>query len=105
MISTYNSLVSSHAATFAASHSATKTMVFDTYTYLSSILSSPTQYGITNTTSYCQNYDAPDIATNYTKYGCLPIKEYFWYNTGHITFKVHELLAGAVGEFLATEAC
>jgi phospholipase/lecithinase/hemolysin len=80
-------------------------MVFDTYTFLSGILENPDKYGIKNTTSYCKNYNAPDIGTNYAAYGCLPIEEYFWYNTGHITWKVHEYLAKAVGEFLENEGC
>jgi hypothetical protein len=33
----------------------------------------------------------------------LPITEYFWYNTGHITYKVHRLLASAVKKFLEGE--
>jgi phospholipase/lecithinase/hemolysin len=78
-------------------------MVFDTYTYLNSILENPSQYGIKNTIGYCKNYDAPDIGTEYAKYGCLPIEEYFWYNSGHITFRVHELLAGEVGRWLEAE--
>lgn len=80
-------------------------MVFDTYTFLSGILDDPAPYGIKNTTGYCPRYDAPDIATNYAAYGCLPIEEYFWYNTGHITFKVHEFLAKAVNDFLVGQGC
>jgi phospholipase/lecithinase/hemolysin len=80
-------------------------MVFDTYSYLNGILDDPALYGIKNTTGYCKNYDAPDIATNYASYGCLPIQEFFWYNTGHITYRVHELLAEALGKFLAGEKC
>ena len=80
-------------------------MVFDTYSFLTGILDNPAPYGIKNTTGYCPNYDAPDIATNYAAYGCLPIQEYFGYNDGHITWKVHEFLAKAVGEFLEGQRC
>jgi phospholipase/lecithinase/hemolysin len=100
----YNALISSSASAFAKSHPGTKAMVFDTHTFLSSVLDDPSPYGIKNTTGYCPNYDAPDIATNYTAYGCLPIPEYFWYNTGHITFHVHKILAGEVGKFLTAES-
>lgn len=105
MVHTYNSILFSHAANFSAKHPGTKAMVFDTYTFLSGILENPSQYGIVNTTSYCKNYNAPDIDTNYAAYGCLPIQEYFWYNTGHITWKIHEFLAKAVGEFLQGQGC
>jgi phospholipase/lecithinase/hemolysin len=105
MVHQYNSIIASSASNFSATHPGTKAMVFDTYAFLSGILDNPTPYGIKNTTGYCANYDAPDIATNYAAYGCLPIEKYFWYNTGHITWKIHEFLAKAVGEFLEGERC
>lgn len=103
MVSQYNAAITYHAQTFASTHPGTKAMVFDTYAYLSGILDNPAKYGIVNTTNFCKDYDAPDIATNYAEYGCLPIREYFWYDAGHITFRVHELLAGEVGRFLDGE--
>jgi phospholipase/lecithinase/hemolysin len=105
MVHQYNDIIVSHASTFEATHPGTKALVFDTYSYLSNILDNPSAYGIVNTTSYCPEYNAPDIATNYAAYGCLPIEEYFWYNTGHITWKIHEWLAKGVGEFLEGEGC
>jgi phospholipase/lecithinase/hemolysin len=105
MVHQYNSIIASSASKFSATHPGTKAMVFDTYTFLSGILDNPSPYGITNTTGYCANYDAPDIATNYAAYGCLPIEKYFWYNSGHITWKIHEFLAKAVGEFLEGQRC
>ncbi|KAK6597681.1 lysophospholipase a [Botrytis cinerea] len=44
----------------------------------------------------------PPLTThsNYASYGCNPIPEYFWYNTGHITYHTHEILAKEVGKFL-----
>lgn len=80
-------------------------MVFDTDSYLNGILNDPASYGIKNTTGYCQCYESADIDPNYAGYGCLPIKGYFWYNTGHITFRVHVLLSEAVGKFLVGERC
>ncbi|TVY59187.1 Acetylesterase, partial [Lachnellula suecica] len=100
MVSTYNALLSTAAQNFSSTHLNTNAMVFDTHTFLSGILDDPSEYGIQNTTGFCARYDAPDIATNYEAYGCLRIGEYFWYNSGHITYRVHELLAGAVGRFL-----
>ena len=105
MVHDYNSLISSAAANFSSTLPGSKAMVFDSYAFLSGILDNPAPYGIKNTTGYCANYDAPDIATNYAAYGCLPIDEYFWYNTGHITYKIHQYLAEAVGRFLESEGC
>ena len=80
-------------------------MVFDTYSYLTGILDDLAPYGIKNITGYCKYYDVLDIITNYASNGCLPIPEYFWYNTSHITYRVHELLPGAVMSFLESEKC
>lgn len=79
-------------------------MVFDVYSFLSEVMDNPAAYDIKNTTSYCPYYNAWDIDTNYESYGCLPIYDYFWYNTGHITYHVHELLATALEDFLAGES-
>jgi len=63
MVHTYNNQISTHAAQFSASHPETTALVFDTYDFLSGILEDPEKYGIKNTTGYCPNYDAPDIAS------------------------------------------
>ncbi|TVY43418.1 Acetylesterase [Lachnellula subtilissima] len=105
MLHTYNTLLSTATSTFTTTHPGTKTMLFDTYSFLTSILDNPAPYGITNTTSFCPRYDAPDIKTNYAAYGCVPLEQYFWYNSGHITWRVHGLLAGAVRGFLESEGC
>ncbi|TVY31201.1 Acetylesterase [Lachnellula hyalina] len=103
MLQTYNTLLSTATSTFATTHPGTKSMLFDTYSFLTSILDNPAPYGITNTTSFCPRYDAPDIETNYAAYGCVPLEQYFWYNSGHITWRVHGFLAGAVRGFLESE--
>ena len=55
-------------------------MVFDTHDFFGHVLDDAKSYGIRNIIGYCPMYDAPDIATNYAAYGCLPISEYFWYS-------------------------
>ncbi|RAL64012.1 hypothetical protein DID88_003200 [Monilinia fructigena] len=104
MLNSYNNILNTTALNFAATHPGTKAMVFDTFSFLSSVLDDPAPYGITNTTNYCPNYDAPDIDTNYAAYGCQPIPEYFWYNTGHITYHTHEILAKEVRKFLNSQS-
>ncbi|KAG4031724.1 hypothetical protein MFRU_008g00860 [Monilinia fructicola] len=104
MFNSYNNILNTTALNFAATHPGTKAMVFDTFSFLSSVLDNPAPYGITNTTNYCPNYDAPDIDTNYAAYGCQPIPEYFWYNTGHITYHTHEILAKEVRKFLNSQS-
>lgn len=45
-------------------------------------------------------YNQPDIDTNPEKYGCLPLDQYFWYNSGHMTSHVHQILATEVRQYL-----
>ena len=79
-------------------------MVFDTTTFLNYVLDHPSEYGISNTTGYCAAYDQPDINTDPGKYGCAPLEQYFWYNTGHLTSHTHEVLAGEVEKFLEQQS-
>ncbi|PBP23524.1 lysophospholipase A [Diplocarpon rosae] len=104
MIRQYNRLIASDAAAFAASHPGSSAWVFDTYSYLAGILDKPSAHGLKNTTSFCPSYNAPDIATNYAAYGCLPLGEYFWYDSVHITDTVHRHLAQAVEKFLLSQS-
>jgi hypothetical protein len=75
------------------------------HSFISGILNNPSEYGIKNTISFYLRYDAPDIANNYAACGCFHIVEYFGYNSGPITWKVHEYLAESVEKFLDDESC
>lgn len=100
MINTFNEAVNQTAKAFTASHPGATALVFDTYSWLTHVFDNAASFGFTNTTSFCPRYNAWDIDTNYAAYGCQPIYEYFWYNSGHITYHVHEILASKVEEFL-----
>ncbi|KAL4903599.1 hypothetical protein BDW74DRAFT_179596 [Aspergillus multicolor] len=90
----FNSALSTQAAQFHRENPSTNVRVFDTHSILAHVLDLPEQYGILNTTDFCAGYKQPDIETEYQKYGCLtPLDTYFWYNSGHITSRVHEILA------------
>ncbi|PWY73642.1 lysophospholipase A [Aspergillus heteromorphus CBS 117.55] len=100
-IAWYNEALAQHAAAFNANHPDTNVLVFDAHAELSYILEHPGQFGIVNTTDFCAGYDQPDIEWNYQAYGCpTPLSTYFWYNSGHMTSHVHEILAGAVRDKL-----
>ncbi|KAJ5427135.1 Esterase SGNH hydrolase-type [Penicillium sp. CMV-2018d] len=97
----YNSALAGHAATFAEKHKEARIMLFDAHVRLADMLDEPWKYGIVNTTDFCTGYDQPDIAVHYEKYGCpTPLERYFWFNSGHMTSHVHEVLAGEVERWL-----
>ncbi|KAK1622840.1 hypothetical protein BDP81DRAFT_440342 [Colletotrichum phormii] len=104
MIKTFNGVVNQTAKAFSEKHPDATALVFDTYSWLTQVFDNAASYGFTNTTSFCPSYKAWDIDTNYAAYGCQPIYEYFWYNSGHITYHVHELLAQKVKEFLVQKS-
>lgn len=118
MVESWNEVLAEHVEALTARHNnhtspATSTsttsqkqegevsiILIDTNTFLNQILTSPSSYGIKNTTSYCPTYDQLGINTDPSAFGCLPLSEYFWFNTGHLTSHVHELLAGEVERVL-----
>ncbi|KAF2477473.1 lysophospholipase A [Lindgomyces ingoldianus] len=100
MIQWWNSALQSHATAFSNSHSDVEVMVFDVNKVLNGVLDEAEKWGFKNTTGYCTAYNQPDILTDPGKYGCLPQKEYFWFNTGHLTWRTHEVLTGFLREFL-----
>ncbi|KAJ5362891.1 Esterase SGNH hydrolase-type, partial [Penicillium brevicompactum] len=97
----YNGALAEHAAAFAGKHKDAEVMLFDAHARLGAILDEPGKYGIVNTTNFCPGYDQPDIAVNYENYGCpTPLDGYFWFNSGHITSHVHQVLAEEVEDWL-----
>ncbi|KAF9888527.1 hypothetical protein FE257_008634 [Aspergillus nanangensis] len=93
-----------YSKAFAAAHPSAKAMIFDANSFLNDVLDNPTHYGIANTTAFCQGYANADVLTNPGKYGCSPIDEYFWFNSGHMTSHVHKLLAPQIREFLMEDS-
>ncbi|KAK5114795.1 hypothetical protein LTR85_010108 [Meristemomyces frigidus] len=100
MIDWYDQALSNHSAGFHAQHPDTKVMVFDTTTFLNGVLDNAAEYGIKNTTDYCAAYDQPYIISDPAMYGCQPLSEFFWFNTGHMTSHTHKILATEVEKFL-----
>ncbi|KAI5293759.1 hypothetical protein KEM52_005249 [Ascosphaera acerosa] len=100
MIRTWNTLLERGARSFEAKHPTSNIFYFDLYGFLTGIYENARSYGFTNVTGICTAYDQADVQWNYGKYGCQPIEEYFWFNTGHITYPVHRLLASRLDSFL-----
>lgn len=81
MIGWWDDTLDQHASAFADKYEDATVLVFDSNTFLNYVLDHPAEYNITNTTSYCADYNQP---LPVTQYGCLPLDEYFWYNDGHM---------------------
>lgn len=81
MIGWWDATLEQHASAFAEQYEDATALVFDANTFLNYVLDHPAEYSITNSTGYCLEYDQP---LPVIQYGCLPLDEYFWYNTGHM---------------------
>lgn len=100
-ISWWDKALKKAADEFSESHSKAVVRYFDVHSVLEEILEHPAKYGIQNTTSFCPNQTAPDIATNYAAYGCLPLDKYFWFNSGHLTSHTHKVFTPFLKSFLS----
>ncbi|THZ53942.1 lysophospholipase A [Aureobasidium pullulans] len=100
MINWWDSSLTSHMHTFAANNPSANPFTFDVNTFLNNVLDHPDKYNIKNVTGYCASYNQPYINEAPESYGCLPLDEYAWFNNGHMTSHVHEILAKEIAQFL-----
>ncbi|KAI1306133.1 hypothetical protein F5Y03DRAFT_406163 [Xylaria venustula] len=84
MIEWWSDSLSQHSSIFAETNKDVKTMIYDANTFLNGVLDDPGKYGLKNTTSYCVDYADPDVQEHPERHGCLPLDDYFWYNSGHM---------------------
>lgn len=100
MVAEFNSILKTHADAFQKVTRDATVLQFDVNAVLNGVLDDYAAYGFRNVTSYCKAYDQPDILTDPGKYGCAPLETYFWYNSGHLTSRTHEIFTGGLEKFL-----
>lgn len=100
MINWWDETLALHIDIFNKQDSRANAFGFDVNGFLNGVLDHPDKYGIKNVTGYCKSYDQPYVATDPQQYGCLPLDEYAWFNNGHMTSRVHEILAKELAQFL-----
>ncbi|KAI7650986.1 Homoserine [Hortaea werneckii] len=107
MIEWFNDALRNQAEAFQARHGhkeeGVEVMIYDSTTFLNHVLDSPEEFGIKNTTDYCRAYDQPYVDTDPGRYGCQPLDEFFWFNTGHMTSHTHAILAEDMLKFLTEQ--
>lgn len=79
----YNAALQNHVQLFSRRNQDAVTLTFDANAWFNSVLDQPSSYGFNDVTGYCT---------------CADPSGYFWYNTGHPTERVHQLLADAILE-------
>jgi len=98
----YNALLSTSAEAFKKSHTGVDQMIiFDTQPIFNTLLDNANTFGFVNSTGFCDAYQngTPEMTTQVD--GCAPVSSYFWLNTLHPLFTIHNILAHAISTTLS----
>jgi len=99
----YNNLLNATVHNFTQTHEDVQLgMVFDTRPVFNTLLDNSQTFGFVNITGFCEAYEngTPEITTWIE--GCAaPVSSYFWLNTLHPLFTVHNILAHAISTALS----
>ncbi|KAI0259162.1 hypothetical protein BC834DRAFT_642901 [Gloeopeniophorella convolvens] len=98
----YNNQLEENVRAFKASHpQLDQVNVFDTRPIFNTLLDNAASFGFVNATGFCDAYQngTPEPTTQVA--GCAPVSSYFWLNTLHPLFTVHNTLAHAISTLLS----
>ncbi|KAL5489960.1 hypothetical protein ACEPAI_4793 [Sanghuangporus weigelae] len=98
----YNSQLVENVQAFNMNHTDADALVFDTQPIFNTLLDNPETFGFVNATGFCDAYQngTPEITTQIPP--CAPVSSYFWLNSLHPLFTVHNVLAHSISTFLST---
>jgi len=101
----FNTRIANLTSSLKKSHTDTNIFAFDTNSLFNKVLDNPKSFPQTslykNTTDFCAAYQNGTPAQNTFNTSCgVPVNEYFWLNTLHPTYPVHDALAQEVSLLL-----
>ncbi|KZT61573.1 carbohydrate esterase family 16 protein [Calocera cornea HHB12733] len=76
-------------------------VVYDTNTLFNTLLDNAETFSFTNITGYCDAYANGTPTTTYQTAGCEPVSTYFWLNTLHPLWFVHDVVAHGISRALS----
>ncbi|KAG8217936.1 carbohydrate esterase family 16 protein [Butyriboletus roseoflavus] len=101
-IANYNTRLTQSVRDFQANYTDLGSVtIFDTQPIFNTLLNEWQTFGFVNVTGYCPAYENGTPARTYQVEGCAPVSSYFWLNTLHPLFTVHDILAKAISTALA----
>jgi len=101
-IANYNTQLTQSVRNFQANYTDLgSVMVFDTQPIFNTLLDEWRTFGFVNVTGYCAAYENGTPTHTYQVEGCAPVSSYFWLNSLHPLFTVHNILAKAISTALA----
>jgi len=94
----FNADIANLASTLKETHTDTNVFTFDTNTLFNKVLDNPDSFPQTsiykNVTDFCVAYENGTPADNTFDASCgVPVNEYFWLNSLHPTYPMHDVLA------------
>ncbi|KZV65632.1 carbohydrate esterase family 16 protein [Peniophora sp. CONT] len=100
----YNSALKSSAAAFEKKHAKGigSVTIFDTNPVFNTLLDNADAFGFVNATGFCDAYENGTPTPDTQDAGCAPVANYFWLNTLHPLFTVHNMLAHALSTVLSS---
>ncbi|CAJ2505488.1 Uu.00g128820.m01.CDS01 [Anthostomella pinea] len=106
-IASWNARVASQAAALKSNHTADANVwTYDANKLFTDVLNNPATYpqtaGIKNTTAYCDAYMNGTDEDDTLIASCgIPVNQYFWLNSLHPTYPIHDVVAQQVAQGLA----
>ncbi|KAH9917447.1 uncharacterized protein B0H18DRAFT_37146 [Fomitopsis serialis] len=96
----YNDQLIEYAELFEANHTGTSVRIFDSRPVFNTLLDNYPTFGYVNITGYCEAYEngTPTMTTQDAP--CEPVASYFWLNTLHPLYTIHNILAHAIATAL-----
>jgi len=98
----YNSQLAENVKEFQQKHpDLDQVTVFDTNPIFNTLLDNAETFGFVNSTGFCTAYEngTPTMTTEDAP--CAPVSSYFWLNTLHPLFTIHNILAKAISTTLS----
>ncbi|TDL24975.1 hypothetical protein BD410DRAFT_820166 [Rickenella mellea] len=98
----YNSQLKSSVKDFQKAHKdLDQVLVFDTVPVFNTLLDNADTFGFVNITGFCEAYQNGTPSPTTQVPGCAPVSSYFWLNSLHPLFTVHDILAKAISTALS----
>ncbi|KDQ50398.1 carbohydrate esterase family 16 protein [Jaapia argillacea MUCL 33604] len=102
LIADYNYQLTGFINQFKANHTdINMAELFDTQVVFNTLLDNAATFGFVNTTGYCGAYINGTANKTTQVEGCAPVSSYFWLNTLHPVYTVHDILAKSISTFLS----
>ncbi|KAL4244906.1 SGNH hydrolase superfamily protein [Abortiporus biennis] len=97
----YNQQLINNINSFKKTHRDVTTTIFDTNPIFNTLLDNADTFGFVNSTGFCDAYQNGTPGLNTLIPPCAPVFSYFWLNSLHPLFTVHNILAKAIATALS----